>query len=81
MKNLLLTWFIGIVSFSCFGADKLAVPADRWIEIDLFWFNRDNIPGSVDEFWKGGNQVTGTGKLYLFLDQAESKLFTIKKNK
>ena len=51
MKNIYLTcWFV-FISFSCFSAHKSPVNADRWMEIDLYWFNRDNIPGSVDEFW------------------------------
>ena len=28
-----------------------AVPGDRWMEIDLYWFDQDNIQPSVDEFW------------------------------
>jgi hypothetical protein len=52
MKNLFLTCLVVFASFSCFGADnKSPVPADRWMEIDLYWFNRDKIQGSVDEFW------------------------------
>jgi hypothetical protein len=27
------------------------VPADRWMEIDLYWFQRDHIQTSVDAFW------------------------------
>jgi hypothetical protein len=27
------------------------VPADRWMEIDLYWFQQDHIQTSVDEFW------------------------------
>lgn len=27
-----------------------SVPADRWMEIDLYWFDRDNMQGSVNEF-------------------------------
>lgn len=25
---------------------------DRWVEIDLYWFDKDNIAGSVDVFWQ-----------------------------
>lgn len=36
------------------GIDSV-VPAgvrgDRWLEIDLYWFDRDNIGKSVEEFW------------------------------
>ncbi len=28
-----------------------AVAADRWMEIDLYWFERGNIAGSVYQFW------------------------------
>jgi hypothetical protein len=27
------------------------VPGDRWMEIDLYWFEQDHIAASVDEFW------------------------------
>lgn len=26
-------------------------PVDRWIELDLYWFDRDDIAGSADQFW------------------------------
>ena len=28
------------------------VPADRWLEIDLYWFDRDHISESVHVFWQ-----------------------------
>jgi hypothetical protein len=28
-----------------------AMPLDRWVEIDLYWFDRDNIASRVAEFW------------------------------
>jgi hypothetical protein len=28
------------------------VPADRWMEIDLYWFDAANVEGSADKFWK-----------------------------
>jgi hypothetical protein len=28
------------------------VPGDRWIEIDLYWFEQKDLPGSVNEFWQ-----------------------------
>ena len=28
-----------------------AVPGDRWMEIDLYWFEQTDIPGSVQGFW------------------------------
>lgn len=27
------------------------VHADRWLEIDLYWFDRDKIEGSAEQFW------------------------------
>src|SRR5664279_2842049 len=27
------------------------VPGDRWMEIDLYWFERDDLQISVNEFW------------------------------
>ncbi|WP_439564616.1 hypothetical protein [Microcella sp.] len=29
----------------------MSIDADRWLEIDLYWFNRQDIDGSVREFW------------------------------
>ena len=51
MKTFLLACLIVVCSLSCFSADKSAVSADRWMEIDLYWFNRNNIQGSAEEFW------------------------------
>ena len=28
------------------------VQADRWLEIDLYWFERGDMQGSVDKFWE-----------------------------
>jgi hypothetical protein len=27
------------------------IPLDRWVEIDLYWFERENIASRVEEFW------------------------------
>jgi len=35
----------------------------------------------IDEIWHGGKQITNDCKLYLFMDQAESKLYTISAKK
>jgi len=32
-------------------ADNATVNADRWIEIDLYWFRQQDIQGSTREFW------------------------------
>jgi hypothetical protein len=32
--------------------DILAIPADRWLEIDLHWFNREQLEQSVAAFWE-----------------------------
>ncbi len=37
---------------SCFLTHAAPVPADRWLEIDLYWFDRDHIPESVHAFWQ-----------------------------
>lgn len=29
-----------------------SVPADQWLEIDLYWFDRDNMESSVNELWE-----------------------------
>ncbi|MGD0221145.1 MAG: hypothetical protein ABSF71_02310 [Terriglobia bacterium] len=28
------------------------IPGDRWLEIDLYWFEQKDIPGSVHTFWE-----------------------------
>jgi len=28
-----------------------SIPGDRWLEIDLYWFEQKDIPGSVQTFW------------------------------
>ncbi len=38
----------GLISLSF---TSFSVPTDRWVEIDLYWFDRDNMQSSVDEFW------------------------------
>lgn len=30
---------------------KTPINADRWLEIDLYWFNKDSINSSVNQFW------------------------------
>lgn len=30
----------------------MTIDADRWLEIDLYWFERDDIEGSVRTFWE-----------------------------
>ena len=32
------------------GAER--VPGDRWMEIDLYWFDQKDLSGSVNEFWQ-----------------------------
>jgi hypothetical protein len=27
------------------------IPVDRWFEIDLYWFEKNDINGSVGQFW------------------------------
>jgi hypothetical protein len=33
------------------AAQQNAVPGDRWMEIDLYWFEQSDIAASVDRFW------------------------------
>jgi len=33
------------------AAAELAIPGDRWMEIDLYWFEQKDIAGSVKAFW------------------------------
>jgi hypothetical protein len=34
-----------------FSTTSVPVPGDRWMEIDLYWFDQSDIPGSVSCFW------------------------------
>ena len=34
-----------------FSQNTDQLPADRWFEIDLYWFEKSDINGSVDQFW------------------------------
>ena len=49
MMSALLFLLVSNVAFASDGAPK--VPTDRWMEIDLYWFQQDHIQSSVDEFW------------------------------
>lgn len=33
------------------GVHGISLPMDRWVEIDLYWFDRENIACRVEEFW------------------------------
>jgi len=46
MKTLLIIVFVAI-SINLF-AQKQVVKTDRWLELDLYWFEKDNIQNSVD---------------------------------
>ncbi len=28
------------------------IPGDRWLEMDLYWFNKNDLKGSAEKFWK-----------------------------
>jgi hypothetical protein len=40
-----------IIIFQAKGFSKTPVSADRWLEIDLYWFDKQNIEKSADTFW------------------------------
>ena len=33
------------------SAPDLSVPGDRWMEIDLYWFDQNDLSASVNQFW------------------------------
>lgn len=54
--SLLLLLFISNFSISAqenqVASGYPKVNADRWVEIDLYWFDRDDIQGSAERFWR-----------------------------
>ena len=34
--------------FACFAPEKSLIPADRWLEIDLYWFDKNDLQHSVE---------------------------------
>jgi hypothetical protein len=52
-KHLALLAIGLLILFRVNAADiKVTVPADRWMEIDLYWFDLDNMDASVNLFWE-----------------------------
>ena len=48
MKQLIITLLIGIsITVS---AQNTSIPADRWLELDLYWFEKDSIQQSAEKF-------------------------------
>ena len=48
----LLLWFLAAMATApVTSAQTVTVPADRWMEIDLYWFEQAGIAQSVSEFW------------------------------
>jgi len=52
LATLLTGAFLACGSAAAAERKALAIPADRWLEIDLYWFDRDHIPESVQAFWE-----------------------------
>ena len=50
---------LGILSAHCAGTAprEMRVQADRWLEIDLYWFERTDIQGSAERFWQRFNPL------------------------
>jgi hypothetical protein len=38
-------------SWSAQGAGTTALDADRWLEIDLYWFKQQEVKASTRQFW------------------------------
>ena len=55
---IVLLSFLFITNFSTpaqdanFTSSRPRVKADRWVEVDLYWFDRNDIPGSSERFWQ-----------------------------
>ena len=39
-------------SVSASSRSAATIHADRWLEIDLYWFDRDDLAASADRFWQ-----------------------------
>jgi len=53
MKKAFLIAFLAVV-ISCNSKEpkgKSLIPADRWLEIDLYWFDKNDLQRSVETFW------------------------------
>ena len=44
-----IVFFLIIISIAS-QAQKITVPADRWLELDLYWFEKTDIHGSAEKF-------------------------------
>ena len=48
-----LLLFLGIVHIgTVHAAERKPVPADRWLELDLYWFDPNRVDASAEAFWK-----------------------------
>lgn len=48
-KSLLL--LLSVIFFNCALKANVPVKCDRWLEIDLYWFEHEDMGKSVDQFW------------------------------
>jgi len=51
LMTLLVTSSLATVQRPSSTAAELAIPGERWTEIDLYWFEQKDIAGSVKAFW------------------------------
>ncbi len=47
MKNLILIFFVVISPF--LAAQNKPIPTDRWLELDIYWFEKDNMKESAEK--------------------------------
>ncbi len=56
MKIVLLLFVATTGFFPCMAEKtndtSTLIHTDRWLEIDLYWFNKDSIDASVHAFWR-----------------------------
>ncbi len=51
MKKILFTLSV-LLAPLCFTSAKSTIPSDRWLEIDLYWFEHNDMEGSANIFWE-----------------------------
>lgn len=53
MKNILITLLltVPVLAFAGASGTRAGIDKDRFMEVDLFWFDKDDMKGSSDKFW------------------------------
>ena len=53
MENILITLLltVPVLAFAGTSGTRAGIDKDRFMEVDLFWFDKDDMKGSSDKFW------------------------------